>query len=119
MTSYERQIKKEKIAYRDSIFLFIIAIIVFCISYWVDVKYEHNGSFLQRSGSILVLIGVLVEFLLYRSVSTIEIHSLISSPMNQKQRNMPKIYKKLKVTAHLFILIGTLTWGYVDLLWRI
>ena len=68
----------------------------------------------QRSGSILVLIGVIVEFLLLQ-FSKKEIYKDISSPMNQKERVMPLKFRLMQSMAHIYVVLGTFIWGYADL----
>jgi hypothetical protein len=117
--TYDKKMRKEQKTYTYSIITLIAAVICFGVSWWIDVKYDMDGSFLQRSGAILVLVGVIVEYLLYKNISTRELHPLIDVPIHERQRNMPTKYNYLRNTAHVFIVFGTLVWGYIDLLWKI
>lgn len=114
-------INKIKSRYTDENRVYIISWILFIGSFlWllkslsmdIDTLYEHN--FVQRSGSILVLAGVLVEYSLLR-ISMIKDGPFGLSPMVEKIKVMPKRYNIIKILAHMYVLIGTYIWGYADL----
>ena len=77
----------------------------------------NNGLWFSRSGSVIVLICVIVEFRLgnlrqlgFENAQKASQHDILTSGM------LP-VHKRLIVWfAHLQIIIGTLIWGYGDLL---
>ncbi len=76
-----------------------------------------NGLWFSRSGSVIVLLCVIVEFRLgtlrqlgYKTAQRAFPHDIVSSGM------LPIHKKLIELIAHVQIIIGTLIWGYGDLL---
>ena len=106
---------EDKKIYIISSILFILALLWTVFSYYVD----DDGTFTQRAGAVIVLFGVIVEYNLQK-IQTSSISSMVSVTEGRLlcERIMPSYYFKYKMIAHFYIVIGTLIWCYVDLLWK-
>ncbi len=78
-----------------------------------------DGLWFSRSGSVIVLLSVIVEFRLvnlqqlgYKNAQKAVQHSIVSSGM------LPIHKKLISLFALVQIVIGTLIWGYGDLLFN-
>lgn len=99
------------------IILLLIAFLWVLFSYFISFT-DSQGSWFARSGAIMVLLAVIVEFRFNNEVvrkisSTIQIAVKMKLPVGvgiQKE----KIY--ISRTAHAFVIVGTLIWGYGDLI---
>ncbi|NCB14028.1 MAG: hypothetical protein EOM78_20740 [Erysipelotrichia bacterium] len=102
----------ENVIYVISSILLFFSIIVVSLSLYFN---NESGTWFARSGSIMVLFAVIVEYYL-SFVKTYENSSNVftNSKPNMTKRNMPFKYKFLKYIAHIFIVFGTLIWGYGD-----
>jgi hypothetical protein len=94
------------------LFAFAWGVFGFICAYNTD-----NGLWFSRSGSVIVLICVIVEFRLgnlrqlgFENAQKAVQHEIVSSGM------LPEHKKLFSWFAHLQIIIGTLIWGYGDLL---
>ena len=94
--------------------MLIYSLIFTAVFYYAD--NGNNNAFI-RSGVALIISGVIVEYTLssiklyeYSNTVYVEGISII------KEKELPKKYKSQKMLAHFYILIGTLIWGFADLL---
>lgn len=78
-----------------------------------------NGLWFSRSGSVIVLLCVIVEFRLgnlrqlgYEDAQKASQHDIVSSGM------LPIHKKLIGWIAHVQIILGTIVWGYGDLLFH-
>jgi len=115
----ENYLNDEVRIYKISISLLIFSLIWFVASVFLDIAMEDNGSFAHRSGAIIVLFGVVVEF----ALSNINFKNNSSSVSVEEKlietaKETPLIYNYLKRTAHVYIIVGTFIWGYIDILWK-
>jgi len=95
-------INNDKFKYTYNLINLIAGIIWLIISFNLD---NGDGTFIQRAGSIFVYIGVYIEF---------NIHMF---PNNKTiKQDMVNKYIIIKYFAHLYIALGTLLWGYGDLI---
>jgi len=93
--------------------------LIFALALTLLLYYSENGykSAFVRSGVVLIICGVIVEYTL-SSIKTYEISSSVfgeGKPI-QKRKELPKKHKEQKMLAHFYILYGTLIWGFGDLL---
>ena len=97
-----------------------IAIMVMITSIIGDC-YNDKFNWFARSGSVIVLLAVIVEYRISSHIyEDIQRAQLIQSkvnmsvPMKGKPTNKRK---KISIAAHITLILGTLIWGYGDLLW--
>ena len=99
----------------DSILLLIA--LAWGVCSFIFAYNTNNGGWFSRSGSVIVLICVIVEFRLGNlrqlgfndAIKAFEHDILISG-------QLPETKKLICWLAHLQVIIGTLIWGYGDLL---
>ena len=105
--------------YSISILLLIISLLWLIASVYIDIAKEDNGSFIQRSGAIIVLFGVMVEFAL-SNIRFIDRSSsvFVEGKPIETTIKIPLKYDLLKNTAHIYIVVGTFIWGYIDCFWK-
>ncbi|RLD47251.1 MAG: hypothetical protein DRI86_00975 [Bacteroidetes bacterium] len=112
----EEFLNKEKNIYAINWVLLGLSLIWFIASFFMDTATD-NGTFVQRSGAILVLFGVITEYSLFQIDTTEKNNSVnIGNKPSETKRKMPKVYHTLKAFAHIYIVVGTFVWGYIDLL---
>jgi len=115
----DNTLKQEKFVY---IFNTVILIIGFSLTlfYWCLEYLDHEtlkGEILMRSGAILILHSIIVESTL-ASIKHYTINDNIGF-CNQKilvEKPIPFRYQLQKRIALLFMIAGTLLWGFGDLL---
>ncbi|MDD2319358.1 MAG: hypothetical protein PHO83_04825 [Geobacteraceae bacterium] len=76
-----------------------------------------KGNWFCRSGAVMVLLAVIVEFhlgnLQQAENSNASVIAGLGIPVSG---DLPKIKQHLAKAAHIFAISGTLIWGYGDLL---
>jgi len=81
--------------------------------------YKQNGILFSRSGSILVIFSAIVEYRIvmnqimkqqFTNGMTTSLRTIASAP------NLTRGEKIIRLIAHMSVLLGTLVWGYGDLL---
>jgi hypothetical protein len=76
-----------------------------------------NGNWFCRSGAVMVLLAVIVEFhlgnLQQKESSSAPIVAGLGIPMSG---DLPRIKQQFAKAAHTFAMLGTLIWGYGDLI---
>ena len=109
-----KKLGNDNFVYSLNSFLLIFSLIFTALFYYAD--NGNNNAFI-RSGVALIISGVIVEYTLssiklyeYSNTVYVEGISII------KEKELPKKYKSQKMLAHFYILIGTLIWGFADLL---
>ena len=107
-----KKLGNDKFVYSLNFFMLIFSLVFTAVFYYAD--NGNNNAFI-RSGVALIISGVIVEYTLssiklYEYVDTENINSIL------KEKELPKKYKSQKMLAHFYILIGTLIWGFADLL---
>lgn len=104
--------------YRHPILLLSFGII-FCIGS-VFASINATESWFARSGAILTFVSVVVQFLL-TNLRKAEIENLFKSNIGLKEKvrkikHKHPIHNPLSIITGIIGLIGTLIWGYGDLL---
>lgn len=78
---------------------------------------DPKGNWFSRSGAVMVLLAVIVEFYLgnlqQKKNSSASITAGLGIPMSG---DLPTIKQYFAKTAHAFAILGTLIWGYGDLI---
>ncbi|MCG3657959.1 hypothetical protein [Aliarcobacter butzleri] len=109
-----KQLAKDSFVYRFNWCNLFFALVFTILLYYFDDGYDNA---FVRSGVILIIFGVTVEY----TLSNIKLYENSSSlivdghPI-QRQKELPKKHKEQKMLAHFYILYGTLIWGFGDLL---
>ena len=97
--------------------LLATAALLMCGAFFGVAKPDHEASaiWFQRGGSIAVFIAIFSE---YKSQTSFRVLSGVE-PMDMQawKRNYLYIFNKLKVLSLLVGLIGTIVWGYGDLIY--
>jgi hypothetical protein len=97
-----------------------IAILIAIISIVSD-YYSNNYNWFARSGSIVVLLAAFVEFKIsshiYDDIQRAQfMQTKIEMPVPFKAKPT-KAKRKVSLAAHILLVIGTVIWGYGDLIW--
>ena len=90
------------------------------ISFYLEIHY--GGNWFMRSGSLMVLFSVVAEFFLLDGRDEYLNQKLNENKvMNQKNGlnniHPSQIHKYLEMISHITVVIGTVIWGYSDLLY--
>lgn len=109
----------DKNKYRRPLVLLIFGIVFSLISAYASLVSE--GDWFARSGAILSFVSVVVQFLL-SNLKKNELENLFRSNIGLKEKiNHVKIKDKrfevLSLSSGITGLVGTLIWGYGDLLY--
>ena len=98
-------------------FLFLCAMWTM-YSYMIDfTSIQSDGLFFQRSGSVMVFFGILIEYSLKNiTLPNEETNSTDEENVCLTHHNKPQKYLLLKFMAYFSILFGTIIWGYGDLI---
>ncbi len=104
--------------FKTPILLFSLGVISVIASAIAD--YYTNGNWFARSGSILTFTSVLSNFII-TSIKRKEIISVLEGSKDKKEkanklRTKDTEYKSMQFVAFTLGLIGTIIWGYGDLL---
>ena len=112
----ERRVRKELL---QCVPLIIIAILIPCAALFIDLKpeIETTGSWFQRSGSLIVIIAVWIEFKLL-SINGDVNPTGITDPIQSLIMKFSPWYKLSSYLAAVLAITGTLIWGYGDLLYK-
>ena len=103
--------------YKPEIVLLCVAFLVVSTSFILSI-YDDENFWFMRSGSIMVLLAVVVEYRLNQhTLKNINKKHKMSGAngftwnlLNSKEHN------KIAIVTHSFVVIGTLIWGYGDFL---
>ncbi len=109
----------DKNKYRRPVLLLIFGVFFSIISAYASLDSE--GDWFARSGAILSFISVVVQFLL-SNLKKSELESLFRSNKGLKEKiNTIKVkdarHEFLSLASGITGLVGTLIWGYGDLLY--
>lgn len=99
-------------------FTFLFLCVIWSMySYIVEfTSTQGDGLFFQRSGSVMVFFGVLIEYSLKNiTLPKIEIKSADEEDICLTHHNKPQKYLLLKFLAYFSILFGAIISGYGDL----
>ena len=99
------------------IILLLIAGIWVCCSYWKPFT-DDEGVWFARSGAIMILCAVIVEFRFNNKVvekirGTIKKAAVSKLPLDT---GIKKEQEYIAYAAHIFVGLGTIIWGYGDLI---
>jgi hypothetical protein len=76
---------------------------------------EPLGIWFQRSGSIVVILAVGLEYNLLKLQSNVTISGMLKTVEKHQIKNYTPLYKGLQLIAAVLAIVGTLIWGYGDL----
>ena len=76
---------------------------------------ESSGIWLQRSGSLVVLLASLAEYFAFKMHGVFSPEYLTNEPLFNTKLKYCLQAKRLMAVAALFIGLGTIIWGYGDL----
>jgi hypothetical protein len=83
----------------------------------------NSGTWFARSGSVLCLIGAIATFWLvnnYARALTIAVeHGITLARRVELMANPPKLYQSVQYFAYMTGIVGTVIWGYGDILVRL
>jgi len=77
---------------------------------------ETQANWFQRSGSIMVILGVFVEFKLLSIDGHFDLYNIKYEIPFDLPKSYRFTYKFLLRSALVVVILGTLIWGYGDLL---
>lgn len=116
MKDYDAQINVSK-------YILILAWIIAAIFCFTEIFiYSSNLNMFGRFGSILTLCALTLEFNLFQKLSIRFPERKNGEPtvgdvgMAMKKANPSKTDTKLQILAHASVLLGTVIWGYGDLI---
>lgn len=104
---FNNKLKNDSFTYNFNWFVFGISLIVVATICLEEYLYPnlYKGTMFMRSGAMIILFGVIVEHTL----------SNIKSIQNM-ELELSSIYIGQRLIAHFYILIGTIIWGFGDLI---
>lgn len=103
---------------KSYIFILTITILVILSSFIVSIELD-DSIFFARSGSIITLLGVIME---YRRIMFTDKNNhyvsgnQISLSQTRKLFDVSCEDKKIRLISNIIVIIGTIIWGYGDLL---
>ncbi len=108
----------DKKKYRLSIFLILFGIMFSIVSAIISI--DSTGNWFARSGSILTFISVVVQFQL-SNLKKNDAENILQSDLDIHEKlktikNKDPLHETIFIISGLTSLIGTLIWGYGDLL---
>ena len=94
-------------AYREIIFI-VTAIIIAVISYYLDsIGFKAPDSWFQRSGSLIVVLGVVCE--------SKHVQMVLSENLGAMGDTYKFKHKFINHAGFIIALVGTVIWGYGDI----
>lgn len=95
--------------------LIIFALVVPVIS-WLYAQYAGESHWFARSGSIMVVIGIVLEGRLFIARQIIYEFSRASESPETTPKQL--VIRKLATwVAHFILIVGTIIWGYGDIIY--
>lgn len=88
---------------------------------WIFVSLNSSfgyepATFFARSGAVLVVLGIFVEFQLAKESQKMQYNTFIAKSKGYKSIPfLPVRHRILSWAAHVSVVLGTLVWGYGDL----
>lgn len=109
----------DKKKYKTPVFLLAFGIVFCVISAITSIDSEEN--WFARSGAVLSFISVVIQFML-SSLKKAELENLFKKEVRLKEKiNAVKekdfIYEIISISSVITGLVGTMIWGYGDLLY--
>lgn len=96
--------------------LLVLAILWVVCSFLLSLAYP-KGNWFCRSGAVMILLAVCVEFHLGKLQQSSNSRAAIVAGLGvPSSSDLPKIKRRFAITAHVFAILGTLIWGYGDLI---
>lgn len=88
----------------------------FCIFSWhIEPSYFEHAEWFSRSGAIMVLLAVVVEYQLAARSYRELLNSIATASVAPIAPKQPKTENILSKISHVAIILGTVIWGYGDL----
>lgn len=91
---------------------------------WIFVSLNSSfgyepATFFARSGAVLVVLGIFVEFQLAKESQKMLYNNFVAKSKGYTSiPSLPVRHRILSWVAHLSVVFGTLVWGYGDLWYR-
>ncbi|WP_347173808.1 hypothetical protein [Polaribacter uvawellassae] len=109
----------DKKKYKIPAFLLVFGIVFCAISAIMSIDSDEN--WFARSGAVLSFISVVIQFML-SSLKKAEIENLFKKDLRLKEKiNAVKekdlLYETISISSVITGLVGTIIWGYGDLLY--
>jgi len=100
----------------------VIAVAIFVVIISVIADHYTNGcNWFARSGSLVVLLAVFVEFKISPHIyDDIQRAQFLQSKVDMSipfKAKPTKAKKQVTLATHISLVVGTLIWGYGDLIW--
>ena len=99
----------------------LVVAVLFSVASAVADCYSDSLNWFARSGAIVVLIALVVEYRIsshiYEDIQRAQfLQSKINPSIPLKGKPAPQ-RKKISIAAHALVVFGTIIWGYGDLAW--
>ena len=109
---FKLSILKEYKQFEIEILLLFISII------WVFISLFISENWFARSGSIMVLFSVIIEYRLLKAHNDMVNRKVQASVHTRRALKITVLeeHKKISFITHIFLVVGTLIWGYGDLI---
>ncbi len=106
--------------YKNEWSLLVGAVLLTITSFILDI-YFCGFNWFARSGALMVLLAAIVEFRIsghiYDDIQRSQLTSSIVNSSIPLKAKPTKKRKKIAITAHTLLVVGTIIWGYGDLIW--
>jgi hypothetical protein len=98
----------------------ILAWASIAVSFFLEANY--GGNWFMRSGSLMVLFSIVAEFLLLDGRDEYLNQRLSERKEPNQQKSLDsfhpsQMHKLFEIISHISVVIGTVIWGYGDLLY--
>ena len=110
----ERKIKQRLVI---CIGLFLLAVAIPLVSLFTELRpsSESLGIWFQRSGSIIVLLAVMIEFNLFKIGSELSSNGRVDNELHILIDKFSSLKVWFSFFSSVLVIIGTVIWGYGDL----
>ncbi|MDO6536939.1 hypothetical protein [Alteromonas stellipolaris] len=106
--------------YQSEWSIIVVAILVAIISVITD-YYSTGYNWFARSGAVVVLLAAFVEFKISSHIyEDIQRAQFMQSKINMAiplKAKPTKPRRNVSFAAHILLVVGTIIWGYGDLIW--
>ena len=100
--------------------LLATAVLVALVSVVLDF-YMNECNCFARSGSLVVLLAAIVEYKIsshiYEDIQRAQFQQKLIDLHVPLKAKPPKNRKRLSLATHAMLFLGTIIWGYSDLVW--
>ena len=105
--------------FQISMALILVAIAVPALALLSDFRpsTELVSTWFQRSGSIVVLLAVLIEFNIFKAKSELDFKGLIDNEIPDLHKKFDKKVCLYSCLGVIIAITGTVIWGYGDILY--